>query len=91
LTSRPVQRSNQTATGGVVTGFTNFGMAWYQSDITTSASGTASVTIKTILVDQIFGFDPDVALAPTRSRAGRRSAASRNTARGRLKKLDEAS
>ena len=62
-----VQRSNQTATGGVVTGFTNFGMAWYQSDITTSSGGTASVTIKTILLDQIFGFDPDVALAPTQT------------------------
>jgi len=42
-------------------------MAWYQSDITTSVSGTASVTIKTILLDQIFGFDPDVALAPTQT------------------------
>lgn len=62
-----VQRSNQTATGGAVTGFTNFGMAWYQSDITTSSSGTASVTVKTILFDQIFGFDPDVALAPTQT------------------------
>jgi hypothetical protein len=60
-----VQRSNQQANGSPVVGFKNFGMAWYQSDIETSSTGTASVTIKTILLDQIFGFDPDVALAPT--------------------------
>lgn len=59
-----VQRSNQTATGGPVTGFTNFGLAWYQSDVQTNSSGTGTVTIKTILLDQIFGFDPDVSLAP---------------------------
>jgi hypothetical protein len=59
-----IERSNQTASGGPVTGFTNFGLAWYQSDIETNASGRASVTIKTILFDQIFGFDPDAALTP---------------------------
>lgn len=62
-----VQRSNQNADGSPVTGFTNFGMAWYQSDIETNSNGAASVTIKTILLDQIFGFDPDVALAPTQT------------------------
>ena len=40
-------------------------MAWYQSDIQVGSNGTASVTIRTILLDQIFGFDPDVSLAPT--------------------------
>jgi hypothetical protein len=60
-----VQRSNQTATGQPVTGFTNFGMAWYQTDVQTNSEGSGSVTIKTILLDQIFGFDPDVALTPT--------------------------
>jgi len=60
-----VQRSNQNASGAPVTPFTNFGMAWYQSDIETNDSGSATVTIKTILFDQIFGFDPDVSLAPT--------------------------
>jgi hypothetical protein len=60
-----VQRSNQTATGAAVVGFTNFGLAWYQSDIETNDQGTADVRIKTILLDQIFGFDPNVALAPT--------------------------
>jgi hypothetical protein len=59
------QNSNQTAAGGPVTGFTNFGMAWYQSDVEIGTDGTASVTVKTILLDQIFGFDPAVALAPT--------------------------
>ena len=60
-----VQRSNQTASGGAVSGFTNFGLAWYQSDIHTSSTGGASVTIRTILFDQIFGFDPAVSLKPT--------------------------
>jgi hypothetical protein len=60
-----VQRSNQNADGTPVSGFTNFGLAWYQSDVQTSSTGTASVTIKTILLDQIFGFDPDATLGPT--------------------------
>jgi hypothetical protein len=60
-----VQRSNQTAQGAAVANFKNFGMAWYQSDVETDGSGNATVTVKTILLDQIFGFDPDVTLAPT--------------------------
>jgi hypothetical protein len=56
-----VQRSNQQADGTPVAGFTNFGMAWYQSDL----NANSSTTLKTILADQIFGFDPDVSLAPT--------------------------
>jgi len=60
-----VQRSNQDATGAPAAGFTSFGLAWYQSDIHIGSKGTGSVTVKTILLDQIFGFDPDVALAPT--------------------------
>ncbi len=60
-----VQRTNQGVGGAPVPGFTNFGLAWYQSDIHTGSSGTASVNIKTILLDQIFGFDPDASLAPT--------------------------
>lgn len=62
-----VQSSNQTATGNPVAGFTNFGLAWYQSDVHTGSSGTASVSIKTILLDQIFGFDPAVSLSPTQT------------------------
>jgi hypothetical protein len=34
-----VQNSNQTASGGPVTGFSNFGMAWYQSDISIDGNG----------------------------------------------------
>jgi hypothetical protein len=60
-----VEKSNQNADGTPVTGFSNFGMAWYQSDIHVSHSGRATVKVKTILLDQIFGFDPAVALAPT--------------------------
>ena len=56
-----VQRSNQQANGAPVPGFTNFGLAWYQSDV----EANSQTTLKTILVDQIFGFDPDVALPPT--------------------------
>src|SRR5205814_604131 len=60
-----VQRSNQNGNGTPVSGFTNFGLAWYQSDVHTDSTGAARVTIKTILLDQIFGFDPAVSLAPT--------------------------
>jgi hypothetical protein len=43
----------------------NFGLAWYQSDVQANGSGTAKVTIHTILVSQIFGFDTGASLAPT--------------------------
>jgi hypothetical protein len=60
-----VQRSNQKANGSPVANFANFGLAWYQSDVTANSSGGGTTTIKTILLDQIFGFDPAVSLAPT--------------------------
>lgn len=60
-----VQRSNQQANGSPVAGFTNFGLAWYQSDVQASSTGGGTTKIKTILLDQIFGFDPAVSLAPT--------------------------
>ena len=59
-----VQRSNQNA-DGTARVIPNFGLAWYQSDVQVGATGTASVKVRTILLDQIFGFDPDVALSPT--------------------------
>jgi len=34
-------------------------LAWYQSDLHSEDYGNAKVTIKTILLDQIFGFDAD--------------------------------
>jgi hypothetical protein len=44
----------------------SFGLAWYQSDIQIRKhSDDGHVRIKTILLDQIFGFDPDVSLLPT--------------------------
>jgi hypothetical protein len=69
-----VQRSNQQADGTPVPGFTSFGLAWYQSDVQVERRppvrgvvipSNGSVTIRTILLDQIFGFDPDVSLPPT--------------------------
>jgi hypothetical protein len=56
-----IERSNQLANGDPDPGFKNFGLAWYQSDV----EANRSVTVKTILLDQIFGFDPDVQLKPT--------------------------
>lgn len=55
-----VQRSSLLANGTPDPAFTNFGFAWYQSDIEASGLGKFKVTIKTILLDQIFGFDPDL-------------------------------
>ena len=44
----------------------SFGLAWYQSDIQIGKRiDEGHVRIKTILLDQIFGFDPDAALKPT--------------------------
>lgn len=54
-----VERSNLLSDATVDPNFTNFGMAWYQSDLEANAQGTFKTTIKTILFDQIFGFDPD--------------------------------
>lgn len=60
-----VQNSNLDANGVPVINFLNFGLAWYQSDIEVTSGGTAKVKIQTILLDQIFGFDPASGLAPT--------------------------
>jgi hypothetical protein len=60
-----VQRSNKLADGTPDPSFKNFGLAWYQTDVHADDNGDANVAIKTILLDQIFGFDPDVSLAPT--------------------------
>jgi hypothetical protein len=62
-----VQRSNLLSTGKPDPAFTNFGLAWYQSDLVANGQGHFKTTIKTILLDQIFGFDPDVTLVPTNS------------------------
>jgi hypothetical protein len=55
-----VQRSALLSDGTVDPLFTNFGFAWYQSDLTADSYGRINANIKTILLDQIFGFDPDL-------------------------------
>ena len=65
-----VQRSPLLADGSKDPAFTNvfngsFGLAWYQSDIQIAHGDDGHVRIQTILLDDIFGFDPDVRLAPT--------------------------
>jgi hypothetical protein len=42
----------------------NFGFAWYQSDVHADSDGRAEVTIKTVLLDQIFGFDASRGVPP---------------------------
>ena len=60
-----IQNSNLLANGTVDPNFKNFGLAWYQTDVQADSSGNAEVAIKTILLDQIFGFDPASGLEPT--------------------------
>jgi hypothetical protein len=57
-----VERSKLLSNGTVdpATNFT-FGLAWYQSDVQVNEEGKAHVKIRTILLDQIFGFDDEVA------------------------------
>jgi len=62
-----VERSSLLFDGTADPAFTNFGMAWYQSDLQASSQGSFTTNIKTILLDQIFGFDPDASLSPTNS------------------------
>lgn len=60
-----VQNSNATPTGTLDPNFKNFGLAWYQTDLEANSTGQIFATLHTILVNQIFGFDPGVALPPT--------------------------
>ena len=60
-----IQNTNLLANGEVDPNFKNFGLAWYQTDVQASSEGNAETVIKTILLDQIFGFDPASNLAPT--------------------------
>jgi hypothetical protein len=60
-----IENTNLLASGGVDPNFVNFGLAWYQTDVQASGLGTGQVTIHTILIDQIFGFDPAASLPPT--------------------------
>jgi hypothetical protein len=60
-----VQNSSLLSTGAINPNFTNFGLAWYQTDLEANSSGVLSATIRSIFVNQIFGFDPAVGLPPT--------------------------
>jgi hypothetical protein len=42
----------------------NFGFAWYQSDLHTNDEGEGTVHLRTILLDQIFGFDASRGVNP---------------------------
>lgn len=60
-----VEHSQLGADGKPDPAFKNFGLAWYQSDLQAHDDGYAHVDIRTILLDQIFGFDPAATLPPT--------------------------
>jgi hypothetical protein len=60
-----VQNSNALSTGALDPAFKNFGLAWYQTDLEANSSGQIFATLHTIVINQIFGFDPAVALPPT--------------------------
>ncbi len=60
-----IQNSNLLSTGAVNPAFINFGLAWYQTDLEANSSGQIFATLHTILINQIFGFDPAVSLPPT--------------------------
>jgi ZU5 domain len=60
-----VQNDSLGADGAPVAGFGGFGLAWYQSDLQARSNGSMKMELRTILLDQIFGFDPAVSLAPT--------------------------
>jgi hypothetical protein len=60
-----VENGSLDANGDPIPNFSNFGLAWYQSDLEADKRGNMRVAIRTILLDQIFGFDPGVTLPPT--------------------------
>jgi hypothetical protein len=59
-----IQHSPQTATGAPDAN-PSVGLAWYQTDLQVGADGRGDARIRTVLLDQIFGIDKDVSLAPT--------------------------
>jgi len=59
-----IQHSPQTATGTPDPN-PSVGLAWYQTDLHVGSNGSGHARIRTVLLDQIFGVDKDVALAPT--------------------------
>ncbi len=59
-----IQHSPQTATGAADAN-PSVGLAWYQTDLQVGSNGRGEARIRTVLLDQIFGVDKDVSLAPT--------------------------
>ena len=59
-----IQHSPQTATGAADAN-ASVGLAWYQTDLHVDSHGSGNAHIRTVLLDQIFGVDKDVSLAPT--------------------------
>ena len=59
-----IQHSPQTATG-TPDANPSVGLAWYQTDLHVDRDGSGHAHIRTVLLDQIFGVDKDVALPPT--------------------------
>lgn len=59
-----IQHSPQTATG-TPDANPSVGLAWYQTDLQVDRHGNGDARIRTVLLDQIFGVDKDVALPPT--------------------------
>lgn len=45
--------------------FRHFGLAWYQSDLEADENGIVGAHIRAVLLDQFFGFDAAISLAPT--------------------------
>jgi hypothetical protein len=60
-----VEHSVLAPDGTVDPNFKGFGLAWYQTDLQADSDGSMRASIRTILLDQIFGFDPTVNLPPT--------------------------
>ncbi|HSP06625.1 MAG TPA: hypothetical protein VLR94_05570 [Acidobacteriota bacterium] len=60
-----VEHSSLTSSGAADPNFKGFGLAWYQSDIQVDSDGKGNASIKTILLDEIFGFDAAIKLLPT--------------------------
>jgi hypothetical protein len=60
-----VEHTQLRADGSVDPSFSHFGLAWYQSDLQADEKGILGAHIRAVLLDQFFGFDAAVSLAPT--------------------------
>lgn len=62
-----LERSLFDANGQRDPGFRGFGLAWYQTDLEANRWGKIRQVIRTVLLDEAFGLDAGVGLAPTRT------------------------